>query len=64
MTAAASIPARQPGSRERLWWLPADGCGNSIDNAWAPVLEVVYQAVPVLLGILREAARDAGTTWR
>jgi len=69
MTAAASIPLRQPGSRGRLWWLPADGCGNGIDDdAWAQVLEVVYQAVPFLLTALslltREAARDAGTTWR
>lgn len=60
MTAAASIPAQSPGFRGRLWWLPGDGCGNGIDDdAWAPVLEVVYQAVPVLLGILREAGVPA-----
>lgn len=60
MTASVSIPAQQTGSRGRLWWLPGNGRGNGIDDdAWAPVLEVIHQAVPVLLEVLREAGVPA-----
>ena len=60
MTAPVSIPAQQSEPRGRLWWLPADGCGNGIDDdAWAPVLEIACQAVPVLLAVLRDAGVPA-----
>ena len=60
MTAPVSRPfahARQSG---RLWWLPADGRGNGLDDdAWAPVLEISRQVVPALLEVLREAGVPA-----
>jgi hypothetical protein len=60
MTASVSRPAVQPGRLGRLWWLPAGGHGNGLDdNAWAPVLEVSQQIVLVLLGALREAGVPA-----
>jgi hypothetical protein len=44
----------------RLWWLPAGGQGNGLDDrAWAPVLEISEQSVPRLLGALRDAAVPA-----
>jgi hypothetical protein len=56
MSAPVSAPAQQTERRGRLWWLPADGCGNGLDDdASAPVLEVSHQTVPALLEILREA---------
>jgi hypothetical protein len=56
MPAPVSVPAQPTERRGRLWWLPADGCGNGLDDeAWAPILEVSHQAVSALLDILREA---------
>ncbi len=56
MTAPVSRPAAQPASHARLWWLPAGGCGNGLDDtAWAPVLEVSERVVPAVLGALADA---------
>ncbi len=49
MTARVSRPAEQSSRPGRLWWLPAGGQGNGLDDdAWAPVLEVSQRIVPVL----------------
>ena len=40
----------------RLWWLPAGGFGNGLDDAaWAPVLGVSEQIVPDVLRVLANA---------
>ncbi len=60
MTASVSRPAVQAGWLGRLWWLPAGGHGNGLDDdAWAPVLEVSEQIVPELLSALRVAGVPA-----
>jgi hypothetical protein len=44
----------------RLWWLPAGGLGNGLDDdAWAPVLVVSQQVIPELLAALGEAGVPA-----
>jgi hypothetical protein len=43
----------------RLWWLPAGGDGNGLDDAWAPVLEISAAAVPAVLTALRSASVPA-----
>lgn len=56
MSASASKPIAHAGRFGRLWWLPAGGHGNGLDDeSWAPVLEVSRQIVPTLLGVLRQA---------
>ena len=70
MTAPISRPAGQFASHGRLWWLPAGGCGNGLDDtAWAPVLEISERVVPDVLvaempRLAREAAQPADSTWR
>jgi hypothetical protein len=73
MTAPVSRPTAHAARPGRLWWLPAGGHGNGLDDdAWAPVLEVSQQIVPALLGLLRHAgvpayaapARSAGARLR
>lgn len=60
MTPTASKPLRYAGSAGRLWWLPARGQGNGLDDdSWAPVLEVSDEVVPRVLGVLRDAAVPA-----
>jgi hypothetical protein len=60
MTAPVSRPAARLGRFGRLWWLPARGYGNGLDDqAWAPALQVSEQVVPQLLSALREAAVPA-----
>ena len=60
MTAPVSRPAARLGRFGRLWWLPAGGYGNGLDDqAWAPALQVSGQVVPQLLSALREAAVPA-----
>jgi hypothetical protein len=60
MAAPVSRPAEQAGRRGRLWWLPAGGVGNGLDDdAWAPVLEVSEHVVPAILGALGEAGVPA-----
>ncbi len=40
----------------RLWWLPANGYGNDLDDvAWAPIVELSQAAVPPVLEALRSA---------
>ena len=60
MAASVSRLAEQTGRWGRLWWLPAGGDGNGLDdNAWAPVLEVSEQVVPTLIRVLGEAGVPA-----
>ena len=60
MTAPVSRPAALLGRFGRLWWLPAGGYGNGLDDqAWAPALQVSGQIVPQLLSALGEAAVPA-----
>jgi hypothetical protein len=60
MTAPVSRPAARLGRFGRLWWLPAGGYGNGLDDqAWAPALQVSGQVVPQLLSTLRQAAVPA-----
>jgi hypothetical protein len=60
MTASVARPAQQTGRPGRLWWLPAGGYGNGLDDgARAPVLEVGQRIVPLLLLALRDAGVPA-----
>lgn len=60
MTCSASKPLRHAGQAGRLWWLPAGGWGNGLDDeSWAPVLEVSEDIVPHVLGVLRDAGVPA-----
>jgi hypothetical protein len=78
MTVPVSRPVARLGRFGRLWWLPAGGHGNGLDDcAWAPVLQVSGQIVgasaygraeAVLLAVMprlaREAAGRGDTAWR
>jgi hypothetical protein len=56
MSAPISRHAEHSVHPGRLWWLPAGGCGNGLDDtAWAPVLEISEQIVPDVLRALAEA---------
>lgn len=57
MAAPVTRPVQvSAGEFARLWWLPADGYGNGLDDtSWVPVLEISEQIVPRLLGVLRDA---------
>jgi len=60
VTSAASKPLRYAGQAGRLWWLPAGGQGNGLDDdSWAPVLEVSDEVVPQVLRVLRDAGVPA-----
>ena len=61
MTApVVSRPAERTSRPGRLWWLPAGGQSNGLDDdAWAPVLEVSQQIVPKLLSALGDAGVPA-----
>jgi hypothetical protein len=60
MAARVSRPAEQTGQRGRLWWLPAGGCGNGLDDeAWAPVLEISEKAVSAVLSALGQVGVPA-----
>jgi hypothetical protein len=60
MTASVSRPAVQLSRFERLWWLPAGGYGNGLDDrAWAPALQISEQIVPQVLDALRDAGVPA-----
>lgn len=60
MAASVTRPVMQYGGRSRLWWLPAGGLGNGLDDdSWTPVLEVSERIVPKLLSSLRLAGIPA-----
>lgn len=60
MMAPVSRPAPRYGGCGRLWWLPAGGLGNGLDDdAWAPVLEVSERVVPRVLSALYRAGVPA-----
>jgi hypothetical protein len=56
MVAPASRPVIRSGRVSRLWWLPAGGLGNGLDDdSWIPVLEISERIVPQVLSSLRLA---------
>jgi hypothetical protein len=56
MTASVSRSVEDLRRFGRLWWLPAGGYGNGLDDdAWAPVLEISEAAFPAVLAALRSA---------
>jgi len=60
VTSAVSKGLRYAGQAGRLWWLPAGGRGNGLDDdSWAPVLEVSDEVVPQVLRVLRDAGVPA-----
>jgi hypothetical protein len=60
VTYAASNPPKYAGQVGRLWWLPAGGRGNGLDDdSWAPILEVSDEVVPQVLSMLRKAGVPA-----
>lgn len=51
---AAQLRLGQAGPLGRLWWLPANGRGNGLDDAaWAQIIEVGADAVAPLLAAFR-----------
>jgi hypothetical protein len=51
---AARLRLGQAGPLGRLWWLPANGQGNGLDDAaWAQIIEVGADAVAPLLAAFR-----------
>lgn len=59
MAAPTSRPYRY-GGLSRLWWLPAGGLGNGLDDeSWAPVLAISERIVPKVLSSLRLAGVPA-----
>ena len=62
MVASVSRPVVRYGGVSRLWWPPAGGLGNGLDDdAWAPVLEISERTVPKVLSSLRRAGVPAYT---
>jgi hypothetical protein len=60
MAVPVTRPAEHARQFGRLWWLPAGGYSNGLDDdSWAPVLEVSDQAVPRVLSVLRDAGVPA-----
>lgn len=56
MTAPISRSVVHSTDASRLWWLPAGGYGNGLDDAsWAPVLEISESIVPDVLRELADA---------
>jgi hypothetical protein len=46
----------------RLWWLPAGGYGNGLDDgSWAPILDIDARIAMTLLAALRDAGVPAYT---
>ena len=56
MAAPVTRPVEQHvGKFVRLWWLPANGYGNGLDDtSWVPVLEISERIVPRVLNALRD----------
>lgn len=62
MAASAEQPARRLEQYGRLWWLPADGEGNGLDDtAWAPLAAGDAATMRALLAELRLAGVPAYT---
>ncbi len=62
MSAPASRPFRQTGKFGRLWWLPAGGEGNGLDDAgWAPIADIPAHIAGRLLADLHDAGVPAYT---
>ena len=60
MAAAVSRSVPHTVRLGRLWWLPAGGYGNGLDDeSWVPVLEISEQVVTRVLGVLRDAGVPA-----
>jgi|SRR5271169_2032824 hypothetical protein len=60
MTMSVSRPIGRTGRLGRLWWLPAGGQGNGLDDdAWVPILEVSEHVVPTVLEVLGEVGVPA-----
>lgn len=60
MAAPVSRAMDRSGQVARLWWLPAGGYGNGLDDdSWAPVLEISERVVPRLLSVLRDVGVPA-----
>jgi len=60
VTSGVSRPLEDASRGGRLWWLPARGVGNGLDDhAWAPVLEISEQSVPQVLSALLDAGVPA-----
>jgi len=56
MTGSVERPISHLGLRGRLWWLPAEGFGNGLEDAsWAPILDVDARVISALLDALRQA---------
>jgi hypothetical protein len=56
MSASAPLPVSQPDRFGRLWWLPAGGRGNGLDDAgWAPIADVDAALVDPLFRAFRVA---------
>ncbi len=50
MPASVSRPARQAAGLGRLWWIPANGHGNGLDDtAWVPILDASAETAAFLL---------------
>jgi hypothetical protein len=62
VSASASQPARRIEGFGRLWWLPAGGEGNGLDDtAWAPLAAGEACIMRALLPELRQAGVPAYT---
>jgi hypothetical protein len=60
MSASASRPLRQPEKRGRLWWLPARGEGNGLDDdGWAAIADIPAYIAGRLLADLHDAGVPA-----
>jgi hypothetical protein len=54
MPASIQRPVQHPGGPGQLWWLPANGRGNGLDDdAWAPIVDTNADVVGRLLTALR-----------
>ena len=55
MTGSVERPIANLEVRGRLWWLPAEGFGNGLEDAsWAPILDVDARVISALLDALRQ----------
>ena len=56
MTGSVERPITHLEVRGRLWWLPAQGFDNGLEDAsWAPILDVDARVISALLDALRQA---------